>query len=84
MPRLVTVLNEGILVPRARQIRNLRIKLRKCGVGPTRLRKALRALLKYFGEKEHDDFLDADHTATLRQHIYGSMVVVEEFLKGPR
>lgn len=86
--RLVTVLNEDTIVPRTNEVNSLRKKLRHRGVGPTRLAKALRKMLDYYEydsrNKEADDFFDGDHTATLKQHIYGSIVVVEEYLRGKR
>jgi hypothetical protein len=72
------------LEERRHEIKALRIMLRKRCVSITRFHKALRTMLEYFTEKEEDDFLDGDHTCPLIDHIYGSMVIVEEYLRGKR
>lgn len=74
----------GTVRQRQKEADDFRVKLRKGGVSLTRLHKALRTVTLYLGKKEIDDFFEADHTAPVEAHIYGSMVVIEEYLRGKR
>lgn len=37
--------------------------------------------MDYNFSSEEEDFLDGDHTAVLKEHIFGHIVILEEALK---
>lgn len=54
------------------------------GVSATALHNALEQIFQYNLKDEEEDFLLEDHTADLEKHIFGALIVVEEYLRYQR
>jgi len=67
-------------VSRASRLREIK-QAKKIPVTAGRLIAAIQKIVEYNWADEEDDFLDGEHTAPLSHHIFGALLVLDQFLE---